>query len=553
ENKAILYRAGLSSEADQISSLIYHEAGGSEVAIPRDHFVEFQPSKQIELKRAEGLGRSDFDPATSPLIGRVEEGFLKAKYRAVVLQTATGAVGLFPAPHKFLPPLDFAENVGFNFVWKKDGAIEAGIRQPPLGDGRFRPWVDCPPHRPQHLDLFLLVTDAPANVCLQEIAAYTHHDRYPKLDGYHTFSSHYHMWHARELIMSQRKQKTNAIPETFELPLFVERFKEVGMDVVHLAEFHGGPDTGLLRYPELEILHRECSRLSDEEILILPGEEPNVHLGGHWISFFPRPVYWDWPEKRSLRKRKQQMKNGEFPPFERNDPELGTVYFVASAEDMLRLAEKEEALLWTAHPRIKSSTGYPDRYREEEYYKSPTFLGAAWKAMPADYSDDRLGRRVLDLLDDMNQWGEHKQIIAEADLFKLNAASELYGHANINYLKLDGVPEFGDGWATILDSLRNRQYFSGTGEVLILSLTYNGMEFPAQISKSDSGSVRVSADLQWTFPLSFAEIISGDGNKVYRERIDLSDTGTFGAEPIIQTTLDLSERTWVRFEVWDVA
>ncbi len=553
ENRAILYRSGLSSQPDQIVNLTYHQAGGSQTTIPRDQMVDYQPSKQITVKNGDGLGRGGFNPATSPLMGKMEEGLLQANYRAVSLQTAEGAVGLFPPPHKFLPPLDYAENVGFNFVWKKGGAIEAGIRQPPLGDGRYRPWVDCPAGSQQHLDLFLLISDQPAENCLQEIAAYTNEDRYPKLDGYHTFSSHYHMHHARELIMEQRKLKTDSIPKDFELPIFVERFKELGMDIVHLAEFHGGPNTGLTRHEELEVLHRECARLSDDDILILPGEEPNVHLGGHWISFFPRPVYWDWPDRKSLRKQKEQMVDGEFPEFERNDPELGTVYFVDSAEEMLRLAEKENALVWTAHPRIKSSTGYPDQFRTEDYYQSSTFLGGAWKAMPANYSDDRLGRRVLNLLDDMNQWGEHKQILAEADLFQLNAASELYGHANINYMKLDAVPKFKDGWAPVLDALRSRQYFSGTGEVLIRSLTYDGKEFPSEISASDADAIEIIADLKWTFPLSFAEIISGDGETVFRERIDLSNTGEFGEEQLINRTIDLSGRKWVRFEVWDVA
>ena len=166
---------------------------------------------------------------------------------------------------------------------------------------------------------------------------------------------------------------------------------------------------------------------------------------------------------------------------------------------------------------------------------------------------NRLGRRVLDLLDDMNQWGEHKQILAEADLFALNAASELYGHANINYLKLDSVPKYEKGWASVLDALRNRQYFSSTGEVLIESLTWNGNEFPEEISVSDAKSVEIIANLKWTFPLSFAEVISGDGESIFRHRINLSHTGAIGAGPIIKQTIDLSARKWVRFEAWDVA
>lgn len=291
KNKAILYRSGLGAQPHQFVNLTYHQAGGDQRTLSQEQIVDHQPAKQIKFPKNKGLGRPGFDPKESPLIGRAKNGLLQARYRAVALQTAGGAVGLFPPPHKFLPPLDFAENVGFNFAWKKDGFIEAGVRQPPMGDGRYRPWVDCPAGSKQRLDLFLLISDQAAGDCLQEITAYTNEDRYPKLAGYHTFSSHYHMWHTRELIMEQRKRKTNSIPARFKRPMFVERFKEIGMDIVHLAEFHGGPNTGLSRYEELEVLHRECARLSDDQILILPGEEPNVHLGGHWISFFPRPVY----------------------------------------------------------------------------------------------------------------------------------------------------------------------------------------------------------------------------------------------------------------------
>ena len=33
--------------------------------------------------------------------------------------------------------------------------------------------------------------------------------------------------------------------------------------------------------------------------------------------------------------------------------------------------EEEDGLMWTAHPRIKGSTGYPDNYKIEDFYKSP--------------------------------------------------------------------------------------------------------------------------------------------------------------------------------------
>ncbi|OQP39969.1 hypothetical protein A4H97_17280 [Niastella yeongjuensis] len=52
--------------------------------------------------------------------------------------------------------------------------------------------------------------------------------------------------------------------------------------------------------------------------------------------------------------------------------------------------------------------------------------------------------------------------------------------------------------------------------------------------------------------MNYAEIISGDGNKVYRERISLQYTHPFG-EQTFNVPLDLAGRKWVRLEAWDVA
>jgi hypothetical protein len=39
---------------------------------------------------------------------------------------------------------------------------------------------------------------------------------------------------------------------------------------------------------------------------------------------------------------------------------------------------------------------------------------------------------------------------------------------------------------------------------------------------------------------------------VHRKRIDLAETGAFGKQTL-KATLDLTGKTWVRFEAWDVA
>ena len=201
-------------------------------------------------------------------------------------------------------------------------------------------------------------------------------------------------------------------------------FKDMGVEIVHLAEFHGDghpQDPGPLRLPEMEAMFAECRRLSDGELLVLPGEEANIDLGqaragkeaGHWLYLFPRPVYWT-------------MKRAPGQPFVEDHPPFGRVYHVGNGDDMVRLLEREGGLAWTSHARIKGSSWTPDFFRNQPFYQSDLWLGAAWKAMPADLSLDKLGTRGLDLLDDMANWGQKKYLPGEVDVFKIDHTHELY-------------------------------------------------------------------------------------------------------------------------------
>ena len=209
--------------------------------------------------------------------------------------------------------------------------------------------------------------------------------------------------------------------------------------------------------------------------------------------------------------------------------------------------------MWAAHARIKGSRGFPDAYWETPFFRSDRFLGAAWKAMPADLSLPRLGQRVLDLMDDMANAGRKKYVLAEADLFRMEPDYESYAHLNINYLKLDAVPRFAEGWAPVLDALRGGRFFASTGEVLIPKFTVGGKESGESLARGDAtGPLVVEASLEGTFPLAFAEVIFGDGERVQRERIDLSDTTVF-AERKLRHSIAAPKARWVRLEVWDVA
>ncbi len=468
-----------------------------------------------------------------------------SRNRALVAEGERGSVAVFPPPHQFLYPLDFADN--FAFVWHGRGYRTAGdawgfgVRQPPEGDKRFVPWVNAPPGTRQHLGVFYLLTSGRAKEALAHVRAFTHSDHFPKLDGYRTFTSHYHVEHALEFLKQQQLQETAKVPKSLEEPGFVKAFKAHGIDIAHLAEFHVNhtPEFIAQRLTHLKTLHAECRRLSDKHFLLLPGEEPNVHLGGHWISLFPRPVYW-------------LLHPGPDTPFARQVEGLGTVYAVHDAADVLRLMEREHGLMWTAHPRIKSSYGFPDKYRDRDFFRSDRFLGTAWKAMPADLSQPRLGKRSLDLLDDMANWGARKYVLGEVDVFRVEPEYELYGHMNVNYLKLNKLPRFDDGWQPVLDALRDGRFFVSTGEVLLPRFQVGGKESGEMLRLTDGAVPEVTARLDWTFPPAFAEVIWGDGGKVYRQRIDLSAGEAFSGKDL-NVKVDLRGARWVRLEAWDVA
>ncbi|GAB4017581.1 CehA/McbA family metallohydrolase domain-containing protein [Spirosoma koreense] len=460
------------------------------------------------------------------------------KYRTIIGTSAAGSVAVFPAPHQYFYPLDEAYNL--DFTWYGAGyrslvpAFGIGIRQDLMGDRRWVPWVNAPPKTRQRLNFFFLLSADTPEKALAEVKRFTHDDKYPVLPGYKTMSSHFHNEHVMNTVLAGKP-----VPK---VPNFVTVFKNSGVNIVHLAEFHGpghpkGPDDQ--RLLELKTLFSECKRLSDADFLLLPGEEPNNFFGGHWLDFFPKPVYW-------IMSRKPEM------PFVTDDPNYGKVYRIADKNDMLKLLEVENGLAWTAHARTKGSTGFPDQYKDEAFYKSDHFFGAAWKNIPADLSEPRLSRRVLDLMDDMANWGLKKHVIAESDIFSMEPANETYAHLNVNYLQLDKLPDFSQSWQPILDVMRQGKFFVTTGEIMLPSFTVNGKGPGETVTLPVDGKTTIALTANWTFPLTFAEIISGDGKQVFREHIDLTHSLPFGQQAFTFTTT-LKNRTWVRIEFWDAA
>jgi hypothetical protein len=161
--------------------------------------------------------------------------------------------------------------------------------------------------------------------------------------------------------------------------------------------------------------------------------------------------------------------------------------------------------------------------------------------MNTDLSSPRLGDRGFKTVDDLNNWGFHKRLIGEVDVFQLDSTHELYGHMNVNYLRLPALPSF-DHWADALAAVAKGEYFTTTGEVLLphTSMQANLDEITAKVSAS------------WTFPLRMAEIVWGDGRETHRQTIPLADTREFDQHEFTWQ-VKAPEWKWARLALWDIA
>lgn len=106
---------------------------------------------------------------------------------------------------------------------------------------------------------------------------------------------------------------------------------------------------------------------------------------------------------------------------------------------------------------------------------------------------------------------------------------------------LEALPS-GNDFSAIINTLMRGDYFVSSGEVLISSYAVQG-----------AGAQRtISADVEWTFPLEFVEVVRGDGRTTDRQIIPATDLPPFGHHHF-QIPFNAAGRKWVRFAVWDSA
>ena len=472
---------------------------------------------------------------------------LRARNRLAIIETEGGSLAVFPPPHKFFFAREIELNLGYVWYRKDDEkTFSAGVRQAEHEE-EYRPYglsdevwnrranqsrhnlgnfalYNAPPGTWQRMPVYYYLSADDGAATQEAVLAFTHEDRYKAMPGYQVVVSHFHT-HFNE-------QLTDA--GTIDLqPTWVPVFRALGINVAMMSDFHGDShpsDPGPLRLKEQKVYFEGCQRHSDRTFLLMPGEEPDATLGGHYTMVFPRSVFWT-----HVRQAGQ--------PFVEEDPKYGRVYHIGSPADELEMLRQEQGLMWQAHPRTKGSAGYPDAVREKDHFRSDRFLGASYQSLPVDQSEKRLCEsRCFGTLDDMNNWAGPKFMIAEGDTYMKFPDDETYPHLIVNYVKLDRLPRFNEDWSPILRAMRQGDFFVSSGEVLFRNYGVEGW-----------GARRTfTAEVEWTFPLEFVELVWGDGEKTERQMISATDLPPLGSQRL-RVPFEVAGKKWVRFAVWDSA
>ena len=488
---------------------------GIRIANPSD--VRPGGNMESQVSYFDTAGQFQTIPSAGP-----ERHPVAVRYRSLAARLGSGSLAVFPPPHRYFMPRDFTTNMGYvwHAAWK--GGVFLGIRQLPDDNSAYYPWMNAPPGTRQELSMFLLLSDGAPRQALDAVLRYTHSDRFPAVPGYKTLASH---WHYAYTVQATAKG--------FDwVPPFVPVLKALGIDIAMIDDFHGDghPEANTpVRLEELDAYYRATKAQSGPDLLILPAEEANVYLGGHFVVMFPKPVYWY-----------KNRANGA--PWSEKDPKYGTVYHTGNAHDLMEVVRREGGYVYEAHPRTKGSLGFPDQIRDSEQFLDPRYFGVGWKAMNSDLSLPYLSSRGFKMLDDANNWGLRKFALGEVDVFQIDSTHELYSHMNASYVKLDRLPDF-DHYGEVLDAIANGRFWVSTGEVLLPEVN---------VAATSAGEISIKVRAEWTFPLRLAQVVWGDGHESHWENLPLDTTREFG-KGTFDWKVQAKNLKWARVAVWDIA
>ncbi|MFM1896267.1 MAG: hypothetical protein RLZZ385_1341 [Pseudomonadota bacterium] len=452
---------------------------------------------------------------------------LTAANRVVVAQLRNGAVAAFPPPHTFFWAREVEINVGYNW-YRKDSsdAFAIGIRQgeQEVVERYLANWslYSAPPGSQQHMAAYFYPTVEEADAAFEDVLAFTHGDVYKPLPGYQVMGSHYHTNMGRELLNSG---SVDTRLRDFEV------LRSAGINIA-------GPVDRPAEASQLEELHylfEGALRHSDGQFMVLPQMENSNLLGGHWDLLFSHPVYYVDARPPGT-------------PLVTQHPVYGKQYNIGSVADIMAMVEAENMLIFMPHPRTKGSTGYPDAVADTPQFLNDRYRGVGWRwGMGSDLSEKRLSDyRVIPLLDEMNNWItgsglRPKYLLAITETYFKAPGDDIYANGPVSYLQLDELPT-GNDYSSIIEVLNNGNYFVTSGEVLVPDheVTGNGRD------------AVLHADVTWTFPLDFVEVVYGDGQRTGSVRLSTTQLPPFGAETF-HIPFDATGQSWVRFAAWDSA
>ncbi len=460
---------------------------------------------------------------------------VRAANRLLLAEGAGGSLATFPPPHAFFWTREVDINLGY--VWYRHDAgdrFSLGVRQHDREeDPRYVEnfaLYNAPPGTLQRMAMYFYAGTGPAEATRQDVLAFTHGDTFKPVPGYQTFVNHFH------LRFTERQRALGSLDQKFP---DLEAMKGVGLNIIGLSDFHGDmnpDDPGPKRFQDWKDYGEAAQKASDADFLVTPWEEPSAYFGGHYNTMFPKNVYWS-----KVREAGQ--------PYTENDPTFGTVYHIGNAEEMQQLLDDENGYWFHAHPRTKGTTGYPDHIFDKPYVRNDRYLGVAFKpGMGQDLSEQRMCEyRCFDATDTMNNLIagsglRPKYIIGDVDTYQKGPSDDIYANFPVNYVKLSKLPRADESWSPILTALRDGDYFVTSGEILITDYAVEG----------EGDRRTVAADVQWTFPLEFVEVVWGDGTSIDREIIPATDLPPFGSTRF-EIPFDAAGKAWVRFAVWDSA
>jgi hypothetical protein len=533
--------------------------------------------------------------------------------RIVAADVPGGGIAAFPPPHNFFWARETSYNLGYNWYRKDSGSsFSFGVRQAEeeasiagVEDRRQNFALrSARPGTEQRMPVYLYPSLDSAQTAADAAFAFTRQDHFASVPGFQVMATHFHMGLAGKaqraggpdakvpdlevlkaagvnivapidgagttgsgapadeakwlqwtrglgappsLMLDEaladagvsRASLTLATGDDLATPLPVAATPPGGRGAARGAV--AGLNQGLADpYRGQALYYDTAKRQSGKNFIVMPNAEllrgPVAReLGGHSDLLISHPVYWT------------QGRTAAQPLMEAH-PVYGHVYHLASPADMMEMTHRENLLIYMPHPESKGSTGFPAAIKDTLQFNDANYRGIGFRwGMGLDGSEQRLCEyRCLPLFDDMNNWVADKPtppkyIQAISEIYGESYGDDIYANNPVNYVQIAQLPPPGE-WGTIIDAMKNGDYFVTSGEVLISS-------YAVEVSGTKG---TVTADVEWTFPLEFVEIVWGDGVHTGRQIVSATELPPFGKHRF-QIPFSADGKKWIRFAAWDSA